>query len=43
MKKLTRIKQNMVMVNIFSFGNLKDCLMKGLIPLLHLIIALLLH
>ena len=30
----------LVMVNIFIFGNLKDCLMKGLIPLLHLITLL---
>ena len=33
----------LVMVNIFIFGNLKDCLMKGLVPLLHLITVLLPH
>ena len=31
------------MMNIFIFGNLKVCLIKGLIILLHLIIVLLLH
>ena len=31
------------MMNVFIFGNLKVCLIKGLIILLHLIIVLLLH